>query len=271
MPNPDPGADPPPAPWACVDSHAHLSMPAFAEDLPAVLDRARAAGITEILSASTSLEDASRNVEIASTLSPVTVWAAVGFHAHQANLWRDGDEQRLEDLLAGDRVVAVGETGLDYHYNFSPRDQQREIFARQVRLAARLRLPIIVHCRNAAADVAAILEAEGGREAGGVLHCFTEDEPFARRCLDLGFYISFSGIVTFPRAGALKEVARSVREDRLLVETDSPYLAPEPHRGRRNEPANAAVVLAALADLRGTDPASLAASVRANFRRFIKR
>jgi TatD DNase family protein len=245
-------------------------MDAFAQEIPALLERASNAGIAEILTASTSLGDAERNLEIARSGGPVRVRAAVGFHPHQASLWRDGDHERLEALLSDENVVAVGETGLDYHYDFSPRDRQREVFARQVNLAARVRKPIVVHCRNAAGDVATILESEGGRESGGVIHCFTENDEFARRCLDLGFFISFSGMVTFKKAGSLRETARWVPEDRLLVETDSPYLAPEPHRGKRNEPALAAVVLAALADLRGRDRDSLASAVNSNFHRFIR-
>src|SRR5262245_24235423 len=175
-------------PHACVDSHAHLAMDQFAGQIPLVLDRSLQAGVAEILTASTSLADAERNLEIARTGGPVRVHAAVGFHPHQARTWQDGDESRLENLLSDERAVAIGETGLDYHYDFSPRDRQREVFARQVRLAARLEKPIVVHCRNAADDVLGILESEGGRRSGGVIHCFTESDSFARSCLDLGFY-----------------------------------------------------------------------------------
>lgn len=255
----------------CVDSHAHLATDTFAQEIPSLLDRAFQAGISEILTASTSLDDAERNLEIARSEGPVRVHAAVGFHPHQARMWRDGDHERLEDLLSDENAVAVGETGLDYHYDFSPRELQRQVFGRQVNLAARMKKPIIVHCRNAADDVSAILEAEGGRESGGVIHCFTESDEFARRCLDMDFFISFSGMVTFKKAERLRETARWVPEDRLLVETDSPYLAPEPHRGKRNEPALAAVVLGALADLRGRDRDSLASAIRSNFHRFIHR
>jgi len=245
-------------------------MPAFGDDLPAVIERAHAAGITDVLTASTSLEDAPRTLEIASAAGG-RIWAAAGIHPHEARRWREGDEERLATLLRHDRVVAVGEAGLDYHYEFSPRDAQRDVLSRQVRLAARSGLPIVIHCRKAAADVAAILESQGASDHGGVIHCFTEDEAFARRCLDLGFYISFSGIVTFRNASALRDVVRMIPEDRLLVETDAPYLAPMPHRGERNEPARAAVVLAALAEIRKSDAATLAVSIRANFGRFIRR
>jgi TatD DNase family protein len=264
----------PAAPPLCVDAHAHLAMPAFTEDLDAVLRRASEAGIAAILTAATTLEDAGRHAALAEAprgAGGPAIWAAAGVHPHEAKGWRAGDEARLEALLARGRVVAVGECGLDYHYGFSPPEAQRDVFARQVRLAARLGLPLVVHCREAAPDVAAILDAEGGREAGGVLHCFTEDEPFARRCIEMGFFISFSGIVTFRKAEALRAVARGVPEERLLVETDAPYLAPEPRRGARNEPARAADVLLTVASLRGADPDALGAAVRSNFHRLLRK
>jgi TatD DNase family protein len=262
------GAPPPPA---FIDSHAHLGMPAFEGDLPGVLERAASAGLTDVLTASTSLEDADRNAGLAKPGGTPRVWAAIGVHPHEASKWREGDEERLERLLRRPGVVAIGETGLDYHYDLSPREIQREVLARQVRLAARLALPIIVHCREASEDVGVILEQEGGRISGGVLHCFTEDEPFARRCLDLGFYISFSGILTFKSSSALREIARMIPEDRLLIETDSPYLAPVPHRGERNEPRRAILVLETLAKIRDVPPSAIAGAIVRNFQAFISR
>jgi TatD DNase family protein len=244
-------------------------MQAFDSDRDSMLRRARAAGISSILTASTSLADARRNTDLASEIEEPKIWSAVGVHPHEAKGWRDGDEERLRSLVARDRVVAIGEAGLDYHYDSSPRDQQREVLIRQVRLSASLRLPIVIHCREAAADTAAILEGEGACESGGVLHCFTENADFAERCLKLGFYVSFSGILTFRNAGAIREVARFIPEDRLLVETDSPYLAPVPHRGKRNEPAYVSLVLEDLARIRNKEPASLAVTIKSNFERLI--
>ncbi|MBI3449533.1 MAG: TatD family hydrolase [Acidobacteria bacterium] len=252
-----------------IDSHAHLSMPLFAEDLPRVLARAAAAGMTDVLTAATSLADAGRNADLARPEGAPRVWAAVGFHPHEAKSWRDGDDEVLAEFFLRPGIVAIGETGLDYHYDLSPRPAQREVLARQVRLATRLKRPIIVHCRDAADDVIAILEGEGARECGGVLHCFTESSAFAERCLSLGFYISFSGILTFKNAGHLREVAKGIPADRLLAETDSPFLAPVPHRGERNEPERASVVTGALAELRGISNAELSAAISANFRRFL--
>lgn len=256
--------------WTCVDSHAHLAAPAFDADRHLALARARDAGVTHILSASTTLADAPANVDLAASPGEPRVLAAVGVHPHEAKSWRPGDEEKLASLAAHERVVAVGEAGLDYHYDFSPRETQREVLARQVRLAAGLKLPIIVHCREAAPDVAAILEDEGASRCGGVIHCFTEDEAFARRALALGFHISFSGIVTFKSAGSIRDVARQVPESKLLVETDSPYLAPVPFRGQRNEPARIPIIVEELARLRECDPGRLAAAITANFHDFLR-
>jgi TatD DNase family protein len=240
-------------------------MAASAADLAALLESAAAGGVSEILTASTSLDDLQAGIDTASASGSPRVWAAAGIHPHEAKSWAEGHEEAIEAAARNPRVVAIGETGLDYHYDFSPRDTQREVLARQVRLAVKAGLPIIIHCREAADDVLSVLEGEGGRECGGVIHCFTESAAFAARCLDLGFYISFSGIITFRTAADLREVARSIPESRLLVETDSPYLAPVPHRGKRNEPRLVRLVLEALAAERKTDPAALARTVEHNF------
>jgi TatD DNase family protein len=253
--------------WTVIDSHAHLAMSTYEADLDKVLDGASADGIAGILTASTSLEDVPANLAVASTSNGPPVWAAVGVHPHQASTWSDGDEVHLARAAEHERVVAIGEAGLDYHYDFSPRETQREVMARQVRLAVKVGLPIIIHCREAAPDVATILENEGGRECGGVIHCFTENAEFAGRCLELGFHISFSGIVTFESAGDLRQVARQIPENRLLVETDSPYLAPAPHRGKRNEPRRVRQVLETLARERKADAAALAGATTVNFHR----
>jgi len=256
--------------WTCVDSHAHLATAAFDADRDLALARARAEGVTHILCASTTVADSPANVALAASCTEPFVVAAVGVHPHEAKGWLPGDEEKLAALAAHEKVVAVGEAGLDYHYDFSPRETQRDVLVRQVRLAIRLGLPIIVHCREAADDVAAILEDEGASRCGGVIHCFTEDEAFAQRALALGFYISFSGIVTFKTAESIRDVARRIPEGRLLVETDSPYLAPIPFRGKRNEPARVPLVVEELARLRGCPPARLAAAVTENFREFAR-
>lgn len=251
-----------------IDSHCHLADEAFADDAEAVIARAGAAGLSGAL----CILDASTGDELRRARELRAWWpdlrVAVGVHPHQAGRFA-GDAggaveavgRRLDE--AGD-AVAIGEVGLDYHYDFAPRDVQREVFEAQLALARGRSLPVIVHAREADADVVAVLRASGVER--GVFHCFTGDAAFARQALDLGFHVSLAGIVTFPRAEALREVARLVPEDRLLVETDSPYLAPVPHRGRRNEPAWVTRVAEVLAGVRATTPEAIADRTTGNFR-----
>ena len=248
------------------DSHAHLDMPDFDPDREEVLRRAREAGVAGILcpidlaserSAATVLRLAAENPDIR---------AAAGLHPHQARLDAPALADALRELAAAGRIVAVGEIGLDYHYDFSSPEEQRAAFRRQLALAAEAGLPAIVHSRDAGRDIAAAVREERF-DRGGVLHCFSEDWAFAREMMDRGFYISFSGIVTFPNAAALRDVAARIPDDRLLVETDAPYLAPVPYRGKRNEPAFVAATAARLAALRGQGLDRLAEIVSANFAR----
>ncbi len=174
-------------------------------------------------------------------------------------------EEVRRQVAATPVARAVGEIGLDYHYDFSPRDVQQQVFRAQIRLARELQLPVVIHTREADADTVAILKEEGRGDLRGVLHCFTGDQTLARAGLDLGFYVSLAGIITFPKAAELRETARLVPLDRLLVETDSPYLAPVPYRGKRNEPAHVARVIATLADIHGVDAGDMARRTAANF------
>ncbi len=248
-----------------ADSHAHLSMAQFAGDLPEVIARARQAGVTGIMTCATSLADAGSNLAIAKAHGLV---ASVGFHPHQAKEWDNASEAALREIIAANSEIrAIGEIGLDFHYSFSPHDTQRDVLRRQIALARSVSRPAIIHCREAAADVGEILRTEQARDCGGVLHCFSEDAGFARLCLELGFYISFSGIVTFRKALPLHDVVRLVPADRLLLETDAPYLAPVPHRGRRNEPAHVADTAQFVAALRGEAPEQVGAAAAANFGR----
>jgi len=247
------------------DSHAHLDREEFDADRGAVLERARAAGVDEILCPIDITDPKSTATVLQLAAGDAGIRAAAGLHPHQARL----DDPALLDvvrgLAAGGLIVAVGEIGLDYHYDFSSPREQREAFRRQLALAAEAGLPAIIHSRNAGPDIAAAVRDEKFTR-GGVLHCFTEDWDFARTMLDEGFYISFSGIVTFPNAGPLREVAKKVPDDRLLLETDAPYLAPVPHRGRRNEPAFVIATAERIADIRGVGLAALAETVARNFR-----
>jgi len=252
-----------------IDSHCHLADEKFTSELEAVVTRARAAGLERalvILSAGDAREaEQARTVE---RLWP-DVRVSIGVHPHTAHVFAGDPDRAAEEvrrqIVATPSARAVGEIGLDYHYDFSPRGVQQQVFRAQVRLARELQLPVVIHTREAAADTVAILKEEGGGDLRGVLHCFTGDEALARAGLDLGFCVSFAGIITFPKAGELRETARLVPLDRLLVETDSPYLAPTPYRGKRNEPAFVARVVAALAELHGVEAGQIARVTAANF------
>jgi TatD DNase family protein len=251
-----------------VDSHLHLDMPQFDEDREAVVARAREAGVERMLLVGGVDEEQGhrRALRVAEALG---FPASAGVHPHEARLATDAVYDELRGLAKERRIVAIGEIGLDFHYDHSPRDVQREVLRRQLRLAREVGLPVIIHTREADDETATILEQEGARDTGGVIHCFTGGHELARRALALGFYVSFSGIVAFPRAEVVQEVARTLPEDRLLVETDAPFLAPPPHRGKRNEPAFVVEVARKVAGLRGTPLRELAAAVTANFDRFL--
>jgi TatD DNase family protein len=249
-----------------VDSHLHLDMPQFDADRAEVVARARAAGVeTMLVVGGMDEEDGHRRaLRVAEGLG---LPASAGIHPHEARLAGEARYDELRGLARERRIVALGELGLDFHYDHSPREAQREAFRRQVRLAREVGLPLIVHTREADGETAALLEEEKAGEVGGVIHCFTGGEDLARRALALGFYLSFSGIVAFPRAETIQAVARSVPRDRLLVETDAPFLAPPPHRGRRNEPAFVVEVARFVAALRNEPLEGVAAATTANFRR----
>jgi TatD DNase family protein len=254
-----------------IDSHTHVDGAEFDGDRAEVLARARAAGVSGMVVVGTgrSLAQISRAVEMAAR--EPDVWAAVGVHPHDAKEMDESWWGPLEEMARAPRVVAVGETGLDFHYDHSPRETQREVFRRQVRLAREVGLPVVVHTREADDETASILEQEGASETGGAIHCFTGGPELARRALALGFLISFSGIVAFPRSEVIQQVAREVPEDRLLVETDAPFLAPPPHRGKRNEPAFVVEVARKLAALRGTSEQAIGEATRRNYARLFRR
>jgi TatD DNase family protein len=258
-----------PGPLSYVDSHCHIDLPQFDDDREAVVARAREAGVGDLLIVGgVDEEDGHRRaLRVAESLG---FPASAGIHPHEARLATDAVYDELRGLAREGRIRAMGEIGLDFHYDHSPRDQQREAFRRQVRLAREVGLPVIVHTREADEETAALLEEEGAREVGGVIHCFTGGTELARRALALGFYISFSGILAFPRAEVIQEVARTVPLDRLLVETDAPFLAPPPHRGKRNEPAFVVEVARKVAALRGLAPEEVGAAAARNFRRFLR-
>lgn len=249
-----------------IDSHCHLADEAFDRDLAAAVTRAKDAGLTGAL----VILSAGDEAEAARARKVQGAWDAVrfatGVHPHCAGRFA-GDAPGSADVTrtcaTAFAACGIGEIGLDYHYDYAPREVQREIFAAQLLLAKWLDRPVIIHTREATDDTFELLAQAG--DLRGVFHCFTGDAAMARRALDVGFCVSFSGIVTFPRAEGIREAARVVPQDRLLVETDSPYLAPVPFRGKRNEPAHVVKVIEAVAAIRGETPAEVAERTSRNF------
>ncbi len=248
-----------------VDSHAHLGAPEFS-DAAEALARARAAGVELVIAVGAGYGIAPNAHAVALADEHRDVLATAGLHPHDASDWGELAERAIDGWLRHPRVVAVGECGLDYWYERSPRALQAAALRAQIRLAHAHGLPLVIHVRasrgsrDAYQDLLEIFDAEGGERAGGVIHCFTGDLPFARECLARGFALSFSGIVTFPNARELREVARALPREQLLIETDSPLLAPTPHRGKRNEPAFVSRVAECLAELFGVSLESMARS-----------
>jgi TatD DNase family protein len=257
-----------------IDSHCHLAGEEFAGDLQAVVERAIAAGVTGalVVLAADDEPECERGRQVA--LAWPDVRFAIGVHPHAAGAYADDPARagRLTDSKfdAEREARAVGETGLDYHYDFAPRDVQQAVFREQIRVARRRGLPLVIHTREAEDDTFRILAEESAEQVGGVFHCFTGGRAMARRALDIGFHLSLAGIVTFPRALELHEVAKLVPIDRLLIETDSPFLAPVPHRGTRNEPAHVVRVADAIGRLRGMEGAAVGEAARENFERLFK-
>ena len=253
-----------------VDSHCHLNYKGLAEQQDAVLARARKRGVTAMLNIATRQSE--WDDVLAAAERHADVWASVGIHPHDADHHPDIDTAKLVERAAHPRVIGIGETGLDYYYDKSDRARQQDSFRRHIQAAQQTGLPVIVHTREAEADTLALLGEEMGRAAfPGVIHCFTASDDFARKALDLGLYISISGIVTFRNAADLQATAKWLPQDRLLVETDAPFLAPVPHRGKPGEPAFVADTLAFLADLREEDRDGLAVATSQNFYRLFNK
>jgi TatD DNase family protein len=237
-------------------------MSAFDADRDEVLARASDEGVSLFVVVPSRVGDQEACARLAG--SDDRIFATAGVHPHEARLWSEVGASDLRRALASPRTVAVGEIGLDFHYDLSPRPDQARAFAEQIAIARDARRPLVIHTRSARAATLDMLRTEGAREVGGVLHCFTEDAATASDLLDLGLHISFSGIATFPGASEIRDAARIVPLDRILVETDAPYLAPVPHRGRRNEPAFLPATIALLAQVRSEDPEQLARATYEN-------
>lgn len=252
-----------------IDTHTHIADPEFDADREAVIERALSAGVRKMVLIGTDLASSQRAVTLAAQYP--FFWATVGLHPHEAKSLDENLLQAIEKLAEHPKVVGLGETGLDFHYNYSSPEEQRRAFIEQIRLAKRKRLPLVIHTREAWDETFKILEEEGGRshaaEFGGVFHCFTGDGAVAEKAVQFGFYLSFSGIMTFPKAIPLQQAAAAVDLSRLLIETDAPYLAPQGYRGKRNEPAYVRAVAEKIAQIRNTPFEKIAETTSANAER----
>jgi len=252
-----------------IDSHAHLDFPQFDADRAEVLDRARQAGVRTVLAIGSGPGPEKLDAALPFAEQHDWIYASVGIHPHEARLATDAHFAQLDRLARHPRVIAWGEIGLDYFYDHSSRDTQSHVFRRQLAQARAAKLPIIIHCRDAWPDCLAILQQDWNSSGlGGIRHCFTGTFEEAQQGLDMGFLISFAGNFTYPKAQNLRDIARALPLDHLLIETDSPFLAPQSRRGKRNEPAFVAEVAQTLANVRDLGLAEVAAHTAANFRRF---
>lgn len=231
------------------DTHAHLDDEQFQADQNAVIVRAQEAGVELLVNVGYNEKSAQNTLELTRKYS--FIYGAVGMHPHDAKDYGESSYELFRKIAGDPRIVAIGEIGLDYHYDLSPRDTQKQVFRRMIALAKEVRLPVIIHDREAHEDTFAIVQEEGAFQVGGIFHCYSGSLPLAKVALDLGFYISFAGPVTFANAHKLREVAKEAPLERILIETDCPYLAPAPYRGKRNEPAFVSKVAAMIAQLKG--------------------
>jgi TatD DNase family protein len=254
-----------------IDSHAHLESADFDIDRSSMLERARSAQVERILGICSGTGPTALSAAIKLAEENNDVDAAIGIHPHEASLARSEDFELLKKLAEHPKVVAWGEIGLDFHYDHSPRQTQRAVFVRQLALAKSSELPVIIHTREAEEETLQILKEDWGKnELGGILHCFTGSLKMAEECLELGFLVSFSGMLTFPKAQAVRDVAQEIPLEKLLIETDSPYLAPIPFRGKRNEPAYVVETAKALGELKGLSTDAVGQITAENYRRLFK-
>jgi TatD DNase family protein len=252
-----------------IDSHCHLDSAEFNQDRDAVIDRALAAGVDHMMAIGTGNGPPDLEAGIRLADQHPAFYATVGIHPHDAAKAGPADFKRLADLVAHPKVLAVGEIGLDYHYDYSPREVQKAAFIEQMKIAEEAGKPIVIHTREAWDDTLDLIEQHWKKSLGGIMHCFSGGPEEAQRAVSLGFYLSFGGIVTFPKALAVQEAVKAVPGDRFLLETDAPYLAPVPNRGKRNEPALMVHTARKIAELRGVSYEDVCAATTANFRRLL--
>lgn len=250
------------------DTHAHLNAEQFDTDLEEVIARAKAEKVERIVVVGFDKPTITRAMELIEEYD--FIYAAIGWHPVDAIDMTEEDLTWIKELSSHEKVVAIGEMGLDYHWDKSPKDIQKEVFRKQIALAKEVNLPIIIHNRDATEDVVTILKEEGAEEVGGIMHCFTGSAEVARQCMDMNFYISFGGPVTFKNAKKPKEVAKEIPNDRLLIETDCPFLTPQPFRGKRNEPSYVKYVAEQLAELKGLTYEEIASITTENAKRLFR-
>lgn len=250
------------------DTHVHLNVEQFDEDVEEVIERAKTAGVEWMNVIGFDRPTIKRAIELAENYE--FIYATVGWHPVDAIDMTEEDLSWIEELASHPKVVALGEMGLDYHWDKSPADIQKEVFRKQIRLAQKVNLPIVIHDREAHEDVVAVLQEEEVEKTGGIMHCFGGDAEMAAKCLEMNFYISFGGPVTFKNAKLPKEVAAGIPMDRILIETDCPFLAPHPYRGKRNEPSYVTLIADKIAEIKGMDPEAFYAQTTDNARRLFR-
>ncbi|MDQ7825843.1 MAG: TatD family hydrolase [Candidatus Eremiobacteraeota bacterium] len=243
-----------------IDTHAHLQFKSFKKDRVQVIERAASQGVSVIVTVGINMGSSEQALKL--SLEHGGIYGALGFHPHNAGEMAPGDLAALEAMARNEKVVAVGELGLDYHYHFSPPEVQAEVFREQLRLAHRVKKPLVIHSREASEETLAILREEKAEERGGVIHCFSDTMEYARRFLEMGFYLGFTGMIAYGNAGELRKVVAAVPEDRIVAETDCPYL--DPSRGKRNEPSSIPLIVGKIAELRGKAPDEMASILRRN-------
>ena len=252
-----------------TDTHAHLTFPEYKDDLPEVIKRAKEAGLGAIVNVALDEDAIQRSIKLAEKY-PDFIFNAIGLHPHDASKWEENCFQKFKDLAKHKSVVAIGETGLDYHYKHSPVEVQQKVFRRFLKLSRELDLPVIIHSREASEDTLKIIMEENMGKLKGVFHCYSGDLDFAKKILDMGFLISFTGIVTFPKANNVRSIVAEIPLDRIMIETDCPYLAPQEFRGKRNEPAYVVQVAGKIAEVKGISLEDVAEATSKNARELFR-
>ncbi|MBN2057834.1 MAG: TatD family hydrolase [Candidatus Saganbacteria bacterium] len=252
-----------------IDTHAHLTFPEYKADLPEVIERSKQANVEAIVNIALDDEALAASLRMAEDY-PGYVLNAYGLHPHDASTWTDGIAQRTRELAKANKIVALGEMGLDYHYKLSPIEEQKEVFRKLLQLSQELDLPAIIHSREASKDTLTILHEENQGKLKGVLHCFGGDMELGQQALDMGLMISFTGTVTFKKAEAVRQAVQQIPIERIMIETDCPFLAPQVYRGKRNEPAYVVEVAAKIAEVKGLSLEDVAARTTANARNFFE-